>query len=111
MPVTDLLKQMEIHEGVKLFRETKGAVLIDVREPDEFADAHIPNAVNIPLGEIDSTYELYDLDTPLFVYCRTGNRSGKAKYKLEEQDFESVTNIGGIADYKGQIIRGIFKGE
>ncbi|MDY5055898.1 MAG: rhodanese-like domain-containing protein, partial [Bullifex sp.] len=45
----DFLKGPDINEGVKEYRETNGAVLIDVRTPEEYREGHIPESMNIPL--------------------------------------------------------------
>ncbi len=69
--------------------------IIDVREPDEFADSHVEGALNIPLVEIMvGSKQLVDVkkDSPLLVYCRSGNRSRNAKEVLENNGFTDVTN-------------------
>lgn len=69
-------------------------VIIDVREPDEFAGGHVEGALNVPLGRIESSPEIAGLakSTPLIIYCRTGARAGMAKALLEQQGFTNVTN-------------------
>ncbi|MBT8855938.1 sulfurtransferase [Lactobacillus delbrueckii subsp. bulgaricus] len=81
--------------------------LIDVREEDEYAAGHtaghIPASINIPLSSIEAAREeITDLDTPLFVYCRSGNRSGHAVTWLKQAGYSKVQNIGGIANYSGK---------
>lgn len=90
-----------INKGVEEYKNTEGAVLIDVREPDEYAAGHIPSAVNIPLSQIQSID--YDLDTPLFLYCLVGSRSMRAASALKQLDYEKVKSIGGINRYKGEL--------
>lgn len=53
----------------------EGAALLDVREPDEFADFHIPGAVLIPLGELPTRLADVPAGDPLYVVCRSGRRS------------------------------------
>ena len=61
-----------------------GAALIDVRTPQEFAEGHLPGAVNIPIDEIQHRFaEIGDANRPVVVYCRSGARSGRAKKTLE----------------------------
>lgn len=74
-----------------------GALLVDVRTPEEFSAGHIDGAINIPhdqtlerLAEFGS-----DKDKSIVVYCRSGNRSGKAHSILVEQGFSSAHNAGG----------------
>jgi len=62
-----------INDSVKLCKETPSAVLLDVRDADEFATGHIPGAVNLPLSRICEAEDRFpDADTPLFVYCLSG---------------------------------------
>ena len=99
----DQLQANDINAGVEEYQKTPNAKLIDVREEDEYAEGHIPASINIPLSKIESTQDkITDLDTPLFVYCRSGNRSGQAVAWLKQAGYSKVKNIGGIADYSGK---------
>lgn len=90
-----------INKGIEEYRNTADAILLDVREPDEFAKGHIPGAVNLPLSQIQSCS--YSASAPIFVYCHSGARSMKAAGVLKNMGFENVKNIGGIMRYKGEI--------
>ena len=90
-----------INKGVQEYKNTDGAVLIDVREADEFAAGHIPGAQSIPLSRIKGID--YDLDTPLFLYCLVGSRSMRAASALKQMGYEKVKSIGGINRYKGDL--------
>ncbi len=73
-----------------------GAVLIDVRTPQEFAQGHVDNAINIPLQTIGSQVEkIKSFGKPVVVYCLSGARASSAKSFLEGQGLE-VYNGGGI---------------
>ena len=99
----DQLQANDINAGVEEYQKTPNAKLIDVREEDEYAAGHIPASINIPLSKIESAQDkITDLDTPLFVYCRSGNRSGQAVAWLKQAGYSKVKNIGGIADYSGK---------
>ena len=76
--------------------------LIDVREPLELEmDGFMEGAVNIPLGEIaDHKEELLTSDVPVILYCRSGNRSGKALEYLITQGLQNGFNGGGYQDLK-----------
>ena len=97
-------KSMNIDEGVKLFREMKDAILIDIRYPFEYNQGHIPGSRNLSTPDIVKG-ALGDLakDTPIFVYCLSGARSAKAVTVLEKLGYTNVTNIGGISAYTGPI--------
>lgn len=99
----NLFQANDINAGVEEYQKTPQAKLIDVREEDEYTVGHIPASINIPLSKIDSAQgEITDLDTPLFVYCRSGNRSGQAVAWLKQAGYSKVKNIGGIANYSGK---------
>jgi rhodanese-related sulfurtransferase len=59
-----------------------GAYLLDVREHDEWDAGHVPGAVHIPLGELGARYTELNRDLPLYVICRSGNRSDYAAQAL-----------------------------
>ena len=95
-------KKTDINAGIEEYKKTEGAILIDVREAEEYASGHIPKAINHPLSQIKSIGELVQKkDRPVFVYCLSGGRSSKAAEWMKKQGFSKVKNIGGIADYRG----------
>ena len=91
-----------INRGMEEYRATPGAILVDVREVDEFASGHIPNAVNEPLSTIKQT--TLPKDKPLFLYCLRGTRSKRAARILRSMGY-TVKSIGGIGRYKGELER------
>ncbi len=58
------------------------ALLLDVREPEEWEAGHVPGTLHVPLGELGARYTEIDRDRPLFVICRSGNRSAYAAQAL-----------------------------
>lgn len=68
-------------------------VVLDVRESAEYAFNHIPNAICIPLGELEDRMNELNKDAEIFVVCRTGNRSDMAAQKLTENGFSNVINV------------------
>jgi len=91
----------DINRELEACRKMEGALLVDVREPGEYAAGHIPGAVNAPL----STLEEADLpmDRPLFLYCLRGSRSARAAGLLKRRGYSRVKSIGGINRYRGEI--------
>lgn len=75
----------------------QGARLLDVRTRSEFAERHVPRAVNIPVEELRRRAgELGARDRPVVVYCHTGVRSGIAVMLLRKAGFTAVYNLGTI---------------
>ena len=96
----------DINEGVKEYGATPGALLVDVRTAEEYADGHIAGSVNLPLGNLDAISHLVREETPLFVYCYSGARSGSAVAAFRRMGYTSVRNIGGIASWRGPVTKG-----
>lgn len=72
----------------------KGAFLVDVRTPEEFAMGSVPGSVNIPLDEVPTRVKEFKGKGEIVVFCRTGNRSGQAKRFLEAQGIQNIINGG-----------------
>ena len=86
--------------------QTEGEYLIlDVRRADEFAEGHIPGAINIANEDIKSSEpkELQDKEQTIYVYCRSGNRSKQAATKLAAMGYANIVEFGGIIDWTGDI--------
>ncbi len=75
--------------------KTGGIQLFDVRESAEFGGGRVANSKLLPLGEIEKRSGEIDRTKPVFLICRTGNRSGQAQAKLKNLGFENVTNVAG----------------
>lgn len=82
---------IDSNEAMDLIDE--GAIVIDVRESDEFNTGHIKDAINIPLGSIDTVD--YDMNTTIIVYCATGMRSMEAAKKLSSMGYTALYNLDG----------------
>ncbi|MGA9853503.1 MAG: rhodanese-like domain-containing protein [Gammaproteobacteria bacterium] len=74
-------------------------VIIDVREPEEYAAGHIPGAIHIPRGvlefKIDQFPVLHDRDRAIVLQCQGGGRSALATVALQELGFKNVSNLAG----------------
>ena len=90
-----------INDAVGEWLNLPDAILIDVREADEFRAGHIPGAVNVPLSGIDTIS--IPKDKQVFVYCLRGTRSSQAARKMKKMGYTKVKSIGGIVGYKGRI--------
>ena len=72
----------------------RGAQLVDVRNPMEHQRGALPGSVNIPLPLIQQALKQLDRQTPVLLYCNSGQRSGMAKQLLEACGFTVVHNLG-----------------
>ena len=86
------------------YKNAVGAVLLDVRTPQEYREGHIPGSQNVPLQQLDKVEEVTEnKDAVLYVYCRSGARSRQAVSLLQAMGYTNVHNIGGIAAYSGKV--------
>ena len=102
--IDKLFGDTNINTALEEVRNTESAILIDVRGTDEYAAGHIPGAVNLDvnrIGEIGSFVR--DKNAPIYTYCLTGRRSGRAVAALKNAGYTNVKNIGGIKGYRGPI--------
>lgn len=99
-----IFKKPDINEGIKAFRNNKGAVLLDVRTQQEYGQKHIEGSINIPLQTIEAIqFKVENRSVPLYVYCHSGGRSARAVKVLRQMGYSDVTDLGGIINYKNEI--------
>jgi len=72
-----------------------GAVLIDVREADEYAAGHVPTAISIPLSTVQDRVDEFRHDGTVYVICQVGGRSMRACQYLADFDIDNLVNIAG----------------
>ena len=82
-----------------------GAVLLDVRSPDEYASGHLQGALNIPHDQIAEKIgaAVPDKSTRVILYCRSGRRADTALKTLKAVGYESVLNFGGLEDARERL--------
>ena len=85
----------------------KGVQIVDVRTAAEFADGHIPGAVNIDVNSPDFAQQIAKLNTSKTValYCRSGRRSKIAAEKVTAAGYKVVELDGGILSWRGEVVR------
>ena len=98
-------RQISMDEAVRMMKDEKNYIILDVRRPDEYSEGHIPGAINVPNEEIGSAEiaELPDKSQLILVYCRSGRRSKEASEKLVKLGYTGIVEFGGIQDYEGEI--------
>ncbi len=87
----------------------KGAAILDVRNPDEYATAHVPGAVLIPLDQLEARTREIPAGDPLYVICAAGGRSLSAARALVEAGYPAVSVAGGTngwIDRGGPVVAG-----
>ena len=93
--------------------EAKGVLMIDVREPDEYAKGHLPDAICIPRGTLEGAADAgykhrneqlcHAHDATILLYCQSGGRSAMAAAVLQQMGFEHVHSLaGGIECWEGE---------
>ena len=107
-PVKDGYRQIGMNEAVAMMEEETQYIILDVRTPEEFAQRHIPGAINVPneIIETQALSQLPDKEQLILVYCRSGNRSKQASEKLVGLGYTNVVEFGGINDWPGETVSG-----
>ena len=98
-----LLKRMSfVSEEIARQHLANGALVIDVRSPEEFQSGRVPNAINIPLGELKEKLpaRVKDMNQVLLLHCLSGGRSGIAQQQLKAMGYSNVFNLGSLARAK-----------
>ena len=93
-------------EEAKTVMDTQsGYIILDVREQSEYDESHIPNALLLPLGEVETRAKdvLPDQDQLLLVYCRSGRRSRMAAEILVNLGYTNIMEFGGILDWPYEV--------
>ncbi len=97
------IDELDAGSAIRLLESHEPPALLDVRELHEWQEGHIPGAVHIPRGSLESQVEqaFPDRGQPVIVYCAGGSRSAFAAKTLGELGYEHVTNLaGGYTDWK-----------
>ena len=103
----DLFNRTDINQRIEEYRQTEGAVLLDVRSREEYRSGHIPGSINIDCTLIQKAQgRLHDKNAPFFVYCLSGGRASGAVSDLKRMGYTNVRNIGGINGYTGKVEKG-----
>lgn len=98
-------KSISMDEAKAIFEGAGDYIILDVRRADEFAEGHIPGAINVANEDIgaDKPVELPEEDKTIYVYCRSGRRSKEAAAKLAAIGYTNIIECGGILDWTGDL--------
>jgi rhodanese-related sulfurtransferase len=87
------VREIDVEELEALLAD--GVTLVDVREPAEFAEAHVPGAALIPIAELAAHIGDFDKNEPVYLICRSGHRSAVMCELLDRAGFDAVNVAGG----------------
>jgi len=101
-------RQISMNDAITMMEEESGYIILDVRTSEEFADKHIPGAINVPneIIKAEALSQLPDKERLILVYCRSGNRSKQASEKLAALGYTNIVEFGGINDWPGETVSG-----
>ena len=105
MSFFNIFSKNDINNGVREYRESENAILLDVRTSAEYESGHIDGSQNLPLESIHDAKALpEDKSSHLYVHCLSGARSSLAVAYLKKKGYKNVHDIGGIKNYKGKLV-------
>ncbi|EGA88863.1 hypothetical protein GPDM_13456 [Planococcus donghaensis MPA1U2] len=94
--LTDFAQKVETDENL---------TILDVREKDEFEEAHIPGAVHIALGDVETRMEELEKEDTIYIICHSGRRSGIAGDLMAKKGFDKLYNVvPGMRDWTGKTV-------
>lgn len=101
----------ESADGKVVQADLNGAVVLDVRSPDEYAASHLDGALNIPHDMISDEIAaaVPDKSVQVILYCRSGRRAQTALKTMQDLGYENVLNLGGLEDAQEQLGRPVVK--
>ncbi len=93
-------KILKADQLIEILKNDDGHQIVDVRTPEEYAESHIEGAVNFNIYDDDFSSKIATLDRqkPVYVYCKSGKRSGKAAKILIDEGFDEVFDLKGGFD-------------
>ncbi len=94
-PMHAHVEEMTVEELKQARDRGEALVLVDVREPREWAISDLPDSIKIPLGSLPDSLDKLSKDDDIVVYCRSGARSGNAVEFLMQRGFDKVRNLAG----------------
>lgn len=94
----------EMDRMIQEYQSQEGAVLVDLRDAPDYEVGHIPGAVNFTLSNLrDGIRRIAKFNSPIYLYCYTGNRSDQGETLLRAKGYTNARSIGGIDRYTGAL--------
>lgn len=106
--IKGVVNKISAEDAKKKMDEDKSIILVDVRTQEEYDEAHIENALLVTLDTINAMAPsvIPDKNATYYIYCRSGNRSAIAATELVLMGYMNVYDMGGIADWPYETIKG-----
>lgn len=100
-------RRITAEEAQVLMEREQDCLILDVRSPEEYAEGHIPHAINIPIERIGDVppKELPDRNQTIFVYCSKGVRSMNVSNRLAHMGYKNIVEMGGLQDWNGELVK------
>lgn len=95
-------ENISMNEVMDKYYQTNG-ILIDVRDPEEYEEGHLPGAINVPYSMIERGYFMPGKQRKLIIYCDRGSKSMLASKYLARQGYSVINVIGGFIYYQGEL--------
>lgn len=96
-------------QGRDMMAQDEAIILVDVRTEAEFTEEHIPDAILVPIDELETLAPelMPDKEATYIIYCRSGNRSASAAQQLIELGYQKIYDMGGIIDWPYETVTGM----
>ncbi|MGO4886331.1 rhodanese-like domain-containing protein [Anaerobacillus sp. MEB173] len=103
---TNEITHINVDQLTEMLQEQNEDVFfVDVREPHEYNEGHIKEMTNVPLSQLENSYQQIPTDKKVVIICRSGNRSVQAAHFLMKQGYRDLVNVeGGMLEWSGEII-------
>ncbi len=100
------VQKLDSIQAFEMSSQQSEIVIVDVRTEAEYNQGHIQNSINVPLDQITTTMEdiIESKKTPIFVVCRSGNRSAQAQTMLQSMGYTDVIDIGSVFEWPETLI-------
>lgn len=95
--------EISAQAAAERLREATPPLVVDVREPDEFKQGHIPGSLLMPLGSVPQRLPELPRDRDILVVCRSGNRSGMATRAMVDAGLKAQNVAGGMLAWPGPV--------
>jgi rhodanese-related sulfurtransferase len=99
------VQQLNSNQAFEKANQQQNIIIVDVRTVAEYNEGHIADSINVPLDQLKANIgdSIESKDTPLFVVCRSGNRSAQAQSMLLSMGYTDVTDIGSVFDWPEEL--------